>query len=128
MAFLDHHLSFDHLLLFCQGHCHICTCIWSVYLVFMNLHAFSSSTFHTHNAFFCFLKKLRKLNFKNDANDIVHVLNSIKVQLHTVYRVIFAPCYFHPSKLANRFVPSWIRPDPVVLKEVLFARMEFAQS
>lgn len=34
----------------------------------------------------------------------------------TVFRVIFASCYFHPSALANGFVLSWIRPNTVALR------------
>lgn len=36
---------------------------------------------------------------------------------NTAYRVIFAPCNFRPSKLANSFAPSWIHSDTVVFKE-----------
>lgn len=31
--------------------------------------------------------------------------------------VIFAPCYFPPSSLANGLTPSWIRQDEVWFKE-----------
>ena len=41
--------------------------------------------------------------------------------LCTVYRVIYAPCYFRPSSLANSSAPSWIRPGKLVyLREIIF--------
>lgn len=36
---------------------------------------------------------------------------------HAVYRVIFAPYYFHPFSLANAFAPFSICPDKVVFEE-----------
>lgn len=43
-------------------------------------------------------------------------------------RVIFAPCYFPPSSLANGLTPSWIRPDEVLFKEKYYKTLKFAHS
>lgn len=44
--------------------------------------------------------------------------NVYDIVLDSVYRVIFAPCFFHSLSLAKGFAPSQIRPDLVVFKEI----------
>lgn len=53
---------------------------------------------------------------------------SISNSFHLLYTGYFRLYYFRPSTLANGFVQSWICQDEIVLKKILFARMEFALS
>lgn len=50
----------------------------------------------------------------------------IKQSPNTVYRVFFRPMIFSLFTLANGFSQSLICPDTVVLKEILFKKLEFA--
>lgn len=56
------------------------------------------------------------LNFKVDSRS-KFVEHPVFLILSLITGVIFAPCNFRPSSLANCFAPFLIRPDTVVFKE-----------
>lgn len=61
-------------------------------------------------------------------NPLTFLSHTKTLKYQIIVYCYFQPMLFSPFYTCKRIIPSWIRPDAIVLNEVLFARLKFAQS